>query len=103
MGLDEFDEQAGLVVNDTTLGQRIMRGAVGITLLTAVATGLGYMQQLGDEKADAQMRERLTEEQMETLRDAARSDTCEIVHPKLQRICAAEQEIIESEPDAPGV
>lgn len=91
MGLNEFDEQAGLVVNDTTLGQRIMRGTIGLTLLTGLLTGLGYMHELGNEKVDAQMRERLTEEQMDTILEAARSETCEVIHPKLQRICLTEE------------
>ncbi|MGN7438619.1 MAG: hypothetical protein ACTHOO_08255 [Alcanivorax sp.] len=99
MGLDEFEENAGYVQNETTLGQRIVRGAVGVTLLTAVATGLGYMQQLGDEKADAQMREKLTEEQMSTILEAARSETCEVIHPKLQRICLTEEDKL----DAPEI
>jgi len=96
MGLDEFDDNAGYVREDTTLGQRIMRGTVGLTLLTGLLTGLGYMHELGNEKVDAQTRERLTEQQMDTILEAARSETCEVIHPKLQRICLTEERALDT-------
>ena len=81
---------------ERSLGQRITSGAVGLSLMM-VATGfLGYLHDKGNEKVDAGLRERMTDTQLEVIRKAAASQTCEMIHPRFQRICVTEERKIEA-------
>lgn len=64
----------------------------GIFALSAVLTGIGALDSLSREKHDDVLRTKLSEDQMETIIAAAKSETCEVIKPKLQRICLSESQ-----------
>ena len=72
-----------------------LTNVAGIFALSAVLTGIGALDSLSREKHDEVLRTKLSEDQMETIIAAAKSETCEIIRPTLQRICLAESQEIE--------
>lgn len=98
---DDFAESHDQNNQELTTGQRIMTNVVGVSLLAVALTGLGWLHEKGNERVDADLRERLSETQMETIMDAARSETCEMIHPKFQRICVTEERAIKADLETP--
>ncbi len=88
---NDFDTQAD-EPEKRPMRERIMNGTIGFGLFTIAVTGLGALHEIGQDKAAAERKARLEPEQLELISEAARSDTCEMLHPHVQRICLAEQE-----------
>ncbi len=67
-----------------------LTNVAGIFALSTVLAGVGALDSLSREKHDDVLRTKLSVDQMETIIAAAKSETCEVIKPMLQRICHAE-------------
>ena len=78
-----------------TKTEKALKNIGGFFALSAACAGIGALNSLSIEERDDALRTKLSEDQMEIIIAAAKSETCEIIRPTLQRICLAESQEIE--------
>jgi hypothetical protein len=75
--------------------EKALENITGVFALSLACAGIGALNSEATEKHDDALRMKLSEDQMEIILAAAKSETCEIIRPTLQRICLAESQEIE--------
>lgn len=72
---------------------------LGVFTLSATLIGVGVLHGMAQDKADTEKLHNMSDEQLEMLSVAAKSDNCGMIHPRYQRICTKENHTL-SETDS---
>lgn len=67
--------------------QAFMRTMAILAIGMPLALGLGYMNELGNQKSAEDLRDRLTEDQTEMIEYAAENDQCGMLHSRHANLC----------------
>ncbi len=72
---------------EETLAQKVQNMGLMLVVMTPLLTGLGYLEELGNQKEDQRLLDKMTEEQHSVVAFAAQNDTCGTLRHNFSRIC----------------
>ncbi len=97
--VEETQSHPGIVNTEAepeTLRHKVMNMGALLAVMMPLSMGLGYLQELGNEKEDQRILNNMSQAQHDIVTLAARNDTCGTLRHNFARICWKQQQDIKN-------